>query len=122
MSDQVLSMGFMALLKTSVGTYNGPNAVAHEELDEHLQGNFDLTLNYEGTIVYQDVRADEDSGISFFNDEAHTKFIENVRDAGVEIDEDSVQFYACSWYDNADSYMSTLTEDEFRAQTKYAKP
>lgn len=121
MSRQVLSMGFMALLKTPIGPYNGPNAAAHEELDERLQEQFGLSLNYEGTIVYEDSQSEEDSGISFFGDEAHTTFFDNLAEAGVEVRENSVQFYACSWYNGSDSNMAELTEEQFRKQTKYAE-
>lgn len=115
MSDNVLSYGVMAKLIKPVGKYKTKEwQDMDNKLDEELSG---LQLNYEGTIIYNDLGGYTEStyGINFIQSEQLQAFFEELQKAGIVADFESSKIYSCFWYNGADSYMSDITLKEFES-------
>jgi hypothetical protein len=109
MSDNVMSTGFMAVLKTPFGE-------ERDEKDEWLyeQGS-DLRINYEGTMVYSDVRSDG-YGLTIHTANPSTtnpSFIDECTKLGLEVDSSTIRGYSCYWYNGSDSDMGMLTVEKY---------
>ena len=110
MSENVASSGFFAILKTPF------NEDAREEKEEILYDNdTELSLNYEGTLVFSDVRGEEYGlHIGSANTGDKQAFIDKCKENGLEIDEESIRPYNCIWYNGSDSDMSDLTLEKYQ--------
>jgi hypothetical protein len=107
MSDNVQSQGYFGKLKTPVGD-SGTDA--WEDLNEILYAK-DLYLNYDGTMIFSDVRSNSyDCGLIFAIPNGATQFRQKCQNLGHGVD--PVKHYSCVWYNGADSPMSTATLNE----------
>lgn len=108
MSDNVLSYGYMAILVTPVGDHH---TETWEELSDKLQEETDLSLNYDGTVVYSDQCLDTDSDAMFSlvmeTPEMRDEFMDAITAYGIEIISEP-RFYSCVWYNGSDSPMSEI--------------
>jgi hypothetical protein len=109
MSDNVMSTGFMAVLKTPFGE-------ERDEKDEWLyeQGS-DLRINYEGTLVYSDIRSDG-YGLTIHTGAAQafdTDFVKECAKMELDIDPTTIRSYSCYWYNGVDSDMSMLSAEKY---------
>lgn len=111
MSDNVMSVGFMAPLIT-------PLVKRSEELEllrERLWGGSDLEINYEGTLVYSAENNDV-YGLHFGTQATVLDFLKQLDEMGLSVDTSRIVFYTCLWYDGSYSDMSMLTLEEFTEQ------
>lgn len=109
MSYNVYSVGFMAALK---------EAVDFEEISDNLYDNYDVMVNYDGTIVYthDNLPLEEAFGLHFLkvNEKELEEFKSECLSANLFIDEDTITPYSCMWYNGVDPDMSTITLEEFK--------
>ena len=114
MSENVLSFGVMAKLIKPVGNYKTKE---WQDLSDKLYELHGLHLNYEGTIIYNDLGGDTDStyGINFIQSEQLQDFFEELQKAGIAAEFTNSKIYSCFWYNGADSYMSDITLKEFES-------
>lgn len=107
MSDNVLSYGYMAILAIPVGNHH---TEAWEELEESLEGT-ELSLNYDGTVIYSDQCPDTNDDAMYRlvmeTPEMREEFMDAITAHGIEIIGDP-RFYSCVWYDGSDSPMSEV--------------
>lgn len=110
MSDNVMSSGFMAVLKTPFSEED------REEKDEWLwDQDSELHLNYEGTMVYSDTRSDG-YGLTIHTSAPQgvdAAFAEQCLKYGLEIDPATIRGYSCYWYNGCDSDMAMLSVENY---------
>lgn len=110
MSEQVLSVGFMAALLKPI-----EEKADREEINDHLDTlNLSILVNYEGTLVYSNY-ADKDAvhgGMNFLVPSNIDDFEKQLLKANLEITHEVLP-YAASWYNGVDSEMATTTLAEF---------
>ena len=114
MSETVFSSGCMVPLAECVGNHS---TVEWEELAERLDEK-GLSINYEGTLIFNDNRREEIYGLTFPDSDASVDLIASAKELGIEIVEDQISPYACVWYNGADSDMSDLTLTNFLKATE----
>ena len=107
MSENVLSHGFMAVLKTPAEDF--------DEFSDMLdEAKSILHVNYEGTIVYSDDGGDEfEAGLMFGSTKGASEFLSELKSLKIEIDETKILPYSCVWYNGSDSYMADLELDDY---------
>lgn len=111
MSENVISIGCMAIFKSPIGDYKTEE---WQELVETLYENSTLSLNYEGTLIYSDNHVDQyDFEFKLINEDFKLNFIEECKENSIDIDVDSVKIYIAQWYNGADSYMSECLLKDF---------
>ena len=114
MSSNVMSAGVMVPLSRNLD-YDERFEIT-EELYE--QGS-NVSINYEGTLAYTDVGADE-YGITFGampRYEGETAFQDLVQ-FGLFVDGSKARPYKCLWYNGSDSDMDMMTLQDFLVETK----
>lgn len=114
MSDNVLSYGFIAVLKEPVD---------HEEFfDKAWNGQWPVMVNYEGTLVYSDSNAhksyqDRTNIYGLFLGPSRQadaqEFEKNCIEHGLSVDMATIKPYTCIWYNGCDSDMASLTKEKF---------
>lgn len=112
MSNTRITIGYMAELKIprSEDDYS-------EICDRLYDMESNLALNYDCNLLFStdfDDIAYEFTGIKFGLNQSVQEFIEEAKEHGLDVKEETVKPYTCLWYDGADSYMSTTTLEEFR--------
>lgn len=118
MSDDVRSYGFIAVLKTRVPS------TKRDELEHALSSSTsNLDVNSDGTLIYSDANKhksfDERSDIyELFIGEsdatgAKAAFLQEVVEAGLEVDLGTIQPYNCVWYNGSDCPVSLLTKAQY---------
>lgn len=107
MSDYELSHGFMVILKNSI------LKELVSDVGEALERRSNLSVNYEGTLIYSDNGNGPNEGIQFFSKRSWSEFIKELMRMKVEVKPDSAKIYSSFWYNGADSYMSETTLEEF---------
>lgn len=119
MSENKITMGFIAELLTPVGDHS---TETWEEKQEALYAaDSKLELNYEGTLLFStdfDKPVYDFSGMHFGKPkkEAEAGFVSRCALVGLPVKLDSVQPYFSHWYNGADSPMSMLTLAEFKSE------
>lgn len=121
MSEDVNSRGIMFALKEKISSER------REEIEEDLwktqdYGGFCIGINYEGTIIYFDDRADTHYGLIFGSFKANGSDVKKLEEAcekyGLELDWDYSKTYVCNWYNGGDSDMDLLELEEFKEVCK----
>lgn len=125
MSSTVKSYGFMAVINS--------DKFLDEEVREEFQENSyneksDLSITYDGTIIYSDVNshADYSTREYFYGFEVGTnmnetnlkKFLSECEKYGIEIDHTTIAPYSCIWYNGSDCPVDEYTKEELIAKTK----
>lgn len=109
MSRNVLSYGCMAPLLMPLGDYRED---AHEIVNNTLN-QYNMELNYEGTLVFSQEKGDEHGDIVLSNPNFREDFLNKLKQIGLLVNEDLIQFYTAYWYNGSDSYMSDMTIAKF---------
>lgn len=115
MSDNKISIGFMAELTQPIGDHN---TEAWQELTERLETtNSGLELNYDGTLVFSKETDDYAYQVDMVvvPRGGDSRLIELCNAAKLDIDGGGAKAYSCHWHNGSDSPMSTMTLAEFYA-------
>lgn len=108
MSDNVISVGFMAVLKKPVGNHH--TSAWGIEQDRLYAVNNDVQLNYDGDVVYF-VKKQEESyafDMQIGTPGTREEFLAVIQQTGLEVIEDTIRPFFAHWYNGADSPMSEI--------------
>lgn len=110
MSCNVFSSGFMVPIKDPMSREK------REEIAEKLEKS-DLSISYDGSILYSDITHDHDGGYGIMFDQRRddSAFVRSYIEADIEvaIDYQYIKWYTCLWYNGGDSDMGMMTRDKF---------
>jgi len=116
MSDNVMSSGLFAVLKTPV-----LDASDLEELSETMwNAKSFVQINNEGTLLYTETRGSE-YGIRFsiHSEIDSSQFQSEAMKHGLEIDLSTVLPYSCYWYNGSNSDMSAMTLERYKKELDF---
>jgi len=115
MSSNKTNSGFFAQLKNPI-----IDSERREELNEDwYDREVNLSINYEGTLVYSADDAGDEYGLTFTDKgddqvmSGRGKFLEDLKKEGIEILPERVRGYVCTWYNGSDSDMDMMTLETF---------
>lgn len=121
MSTTVISTGFIAVLAFAI--HKDQREDLEYQLEEARTG---LSLNGDGTIIWQDTNAGKKYSEREFNGDllvvgcdakdqaARTSFMDTVLKVGLPVQEHTIQPYTCIWYNGCHCPLWDITEEEFR--------
>lgn len=109
MSSESLKFGYVGQLARPITDKNQREAISGE-LYEKGWG-----INYEGTLVYQDLNHSDDNIYKLVMVPAFgaTAFADNVQDLGHDMHVTKIKFYSCVHNDGSDFELDELTVSEF---------
>lgn len=102
MSSQRITIGVIAKMKTPVGDFHEE---VHQDLNEKLEDNFGLALNYDGDILIYTDSSQESChvGLVLADQDIINRFERRLQASGVEIYPETVKIFFDHWYDGCDS-------------------
>lgn len=114
MSENKITIGFMAELVTPVGNYQTEE---WEALQEKLYASgTGLELAYVGTLIFSKVTHVDahDFSLLLGNPSNPDDFVKKCADAGLPVKAESVLPYFSHWYNGSDSPMSAMSLTKFK--------
>lgn len=119
MSTTVIQQGYIAVLTNPI-----MEEEEREEISERLYDDSTvLQINYEGTLLCSDINRSKPYGEREFSGDlfivgnqsntGREEFIQQAKEAGLFIDESTIQPYTCVYYNGSDSPLSLLGKSEF---------